>query len=510
MNKNGKLIPSLEAGLWQAAAESQDWGAFVGRLGNLLGPDADAVVVRMDRAGGWVESESAPGQRQPLPPDAWGLVLATAASERPTVGPVVELAQIWPWLIPAGWHGQAAILGLGGPEPVGLLALTAASGDVGALARLLAGPCQTVLANQQRWRALNSEREAAEAERRALLQRLKRPGLGDAIVGAEAGLREVMEAVEQVAPSDAPVLILGETGTGKEVVARAVHMQSRRAKAPFLRVNCGAIPPELIDSELFGHERGSFTGAAGARKGWFERADGGTLFLDEIGELPPAAQVRLLRVLQDGSFQRVGGESTLTVDVRLVAATNRDLRGAVASGEFREDLWFRIAVFPIPLPPLRERLQDIPALAAHFSLRAADRLGLPPRMPDGDDLALLAAYPWPGNVRELGSVIERAAILGNGKRLEVARSLGVHPLAAGTSSFRSESLVQFPERQIEAAPEVISLEDANRRHIEQALERCLGRVDGPFGAARLLNLNPNTLRSKMRRLGLEPRRFRKG
>lgn len=335
-------------------------------------------------------------------------------------------------------------------------------------------------------------------ERRTL--RLKRAGLNEAIVGAEEGLREVMAAVRQVARSDAPVLILGETGTGKEVVARAVHSHSRRAGGPFLRVNCGAIPPELIDSELFGHERGSFTGAVATRKGWFERADGGTLFLDEIGELPPAAQVRLLRVLQDGSYQRVGGERVLSVDVRLVAATNRDLRRAVAEGAFREDLWFRIAVFPIPLPPLRERLQDIPALAAHFALRAAERLGLPPRMPDAADLALLAAYPWPGNVRELASVLERAAILGDGRRLELARALGV---VSPTAPPAAE-----PVAPRVAEADMASFADASRRHIEDALRRCHGRVEGPFGAARLLDLNPHTLRSKMRRLGITAKRFR--
>jgi transcriptional regulator with GAF, ATPase, and Fis domain len=328
--------------------------------------------------------------------------------------------------------------------------------------------------------------------------RLKRAGLNDAIVGAEDGLREVMAAVRQVARADVPVLVLGETGAGKEVVARAVHTHSRRANGPFLRVNCGAIPPELIDSELFGHERGSFTGAVGTRKGWFERADGGTLFLDEIGELPLAAQVRLLRVLQDGSFQRVGGERTLTVDVRLVAATNRDLRQAVRDGGFREDLWFRIAVFPIPLPPLRERVQDMPALAAHFSLRAAERLGLPPRMPDASDLAALAAYPWPGNVRELASVIERAAILGDGRRLEVARALGVSPPLAALAS---------PQRSNQP---LSSLEDVIRQHIEVALSQCHGRVEGPFGAARLLNLNPHTLRSKMRKLGVSGQIYRGG
>ena len=326
--------------------------------------------------------------------------------------------------------------------------------------------------------------------------RLKRAGLNEAIVGADAGLREVMAAVLQVARADAPVLILGETGTGKEVVARAVHAHSRRANGPILRVNCGAIPPELIDSELFGHERGSFTGAVGTRKGWFERADGGTLFLDEIGELPLVAQVRLLRVLQDGSFQRVGGERAMNVDVRLVAATNRDLRQAVRAGTFREDLWFRIAVFPIPLPPLRERLQDIPALAAHFSLRAAERLGLPPRMPDATDLALLAAYAWPGNIRELASVIERAAILGDGRRLEVARALGVSPPMPAAAS------------KAAAGPSPATLSDVIGERIEAALGQCHGRVEGPFGAARLLGLNPNTLRSKMRKLGIDGKRFR--
>ena len=334
-------------------------------------------------------------------------------------------------------------------------------------------------------------------------QRVKRTGLNEAIVGAEDGLREVMAAVAQVARSDAPVLILGETGTGKEVVARALHSHSRRGNGPFLRVNCGAIPPELIDSELFGHERGSFTGASGTRRGWFERADGGTLFLDEIGELPPAAQVRLLRVLQDGSFQRVGGERALSVDVRLVAATNRDLRQAVKEGAFREDLWFRVAVFPIPLPPLRERLQDIPALAAHFSLRSAQRLGLPPRMPDAADLDLLAAYPWPGNVREFASVIERAAILGDGRRLEVARALGIGlPAPSPVPEVRTADPVR------EAVAE--SFAEASRRHIEAALARSHGRVDGPFGAARQLNLNPHTLRSKMRRLGIAAKSFRAG
>ena len=187
------------------------------------------------------------------------------------------------------------------------------------------------------------------------------------------------------------------------------------------------MPPELIDSELFGHERGSFSGAVGTRRGWFERADGGTLFLDECGELPPAVQVRLLRILQDGTFERVGGEGSHRVSVRIVAATHRDLRSMVAEGRFREDLWYRLAVFPIQLPPLRERREDMAAMATHFALRAARRLGAPPLVPSMADIGLLLAYSWPGNVRELAAVIERAAILGEGKRLELAQSLGALP-----------------------------------------------------------------------------------
>src|SRR5690606_38988961 len=230
--------------------------------------------------------------------------------------------------------------------------------------------------------------------------------------------------VAQVAGADVPVLRLGETGTGKEVIAREIHRQSARSDGPVVKVNCGAIPAGLIDSELFGHERGSFTGAVQDRAGWFERADGGTLFLDEIGELPLDAQVRLLRVLQDGTFERVGGRRTHTVDVRIVAATHRDLRGMIDEGRFREDLWYRISVFPIRLPPLRERLTDIPALAEHFARGAGRRLGGVPLTATREDMELLLTSPWPGNVRELAAVIERAAILGGGVRLEVAAALG--------------------------------------------------------------------------------------
>ncbi len=260
-----------------------------------------------------------------------------------------------------------------------------------------------------------------------------------------------------------------------------------------------------MDSELFGHERGSFTGAAAARKGWFERADGGTLFLDEIGELPLAAQVRLLRILQDGSFERVGGQRPLHADVRIVAATHRDLREMVSAGSFREDLWYRIAVFPIELPPLRERPEDIPALASHFALRAATRFGTPPRLPSRDDLERLLAYAWPGNVRELGSVIERAVILGEGDRLDVATALGV-PTARRDSRAIVESATS--PSTLADPPDFPTLDRAMREHIERALERTRGRVEGPRGAAKLLAINPHTLRARMRKLAIDWERFR--
>jgi hydrogenase-4 transcriptional activator len=365
-------------------------------------------------------------------------------------------------------------------------------------------PLAAALENDRRLRELTALREAAEADKQSLLRRLGRTEVTDTIVGADGRLRPVMERVTLVSPSDVPVLILGETGSGKEVIARAIHMRSARAAGPFIRVNCGAIPPDLIDSELFGHEKGSFTGAVGTRRGWFERADEGTLFLDEIGELPPAAQVRLLRVLQEGVFERVGGEHSIKVDVRIVTATHQDLATMVQHGRFREDLWYRIAVFPIVLPPLREHPEDIAALAEHFAQRAAVRFGLPPQLPSPPDIVLLTSYAWPGNVRELAAVIDRATILGAGKRLEVGKALGllpgVHPLPSTPDD--------PPPAQRSLASTCLSLDAAMTQHIEAALELTRGRIEGPHGAAHRLGINPYTLRSRMRKLGIDWTRFR--
>jgi transcriptional regulator with GAF, ATPase, and Fis domain len=450
--------------------------------------------------------------------------------------------------LPAGRSDElrALLLPEGAPADVDVLAapLCTATGPVGLalfiadareaftpshleLAQALRDPLAAALENDLRVREMEAHREAAEADRQSLLTRLGREQVSDAIVGAEVGLRPVMERVDLVARSDVPVLILGETGSGKEVIARAIHNRSGRAGGPFMRVNCGAIPPELIDSELFGHERGSFTGASGLRKGWFERADDGTLFLDEVAELPLAAQVRLLRILQDGTFERVGGQSSLTVNVRVVAATHRDLRQMVSDGRFREDLWYRIAVFPIDLPALRDRPEDLPALAAHFATKAARRFGLPLLMPTREDLSLLAAYDWPGNIRELGAVIDRAAILGDGRRLEMAAALGQAPRVrvAGPAAPRAlpsgaelEDAAVLPSAITElpaAAPrtpvrggDFATLDEAMRTHIEAALLRTHGRVEGPHGAARLLKINPHTLRARMRKLRIEWAQFR--
>lgn len=393
------------------------------------------------------------------------------------------------------------------------------AGDV-ELAQRLSEPIAVAVANHHRIQELESLREAAEADKGALLRRLGRTDLGDQIIGEASGLQKVMERVQLVAASDAPVIVLGETGSGKELIARALHTRGPRRGGPFIRVNCGAIPPELIDSQLFGHEKGAFTGAEQSRQGWFERADGGTLFLDEIGELPLEAQVRFLRVLQDGFVERVGGDNPVHVDVRVVAATHRDLALMVANGKFREDLWYRVAVFPILIPPLRERRSDIPELAFHFAERAANRFSLSPAQPTARDIELLQSYHWPGNIRELGAVIDRAAILGDGKSLEVAAALGLgneqkHHVSTSLptnpgrpSAAESAQSKLLTANGINDSPTDLSIDNAMRRHIEFVLEKTNGRVEGKGGAAELLSINPHTLRARMRKLNIKWVKFR--
>lgn len=400
-----------------------------------------------------------------------------------------------------------------GPRMVGLLLVRACEGESFSARHLrmveaISEPLGALLVNDLRLKEMERLRAAAEADKRSALTRLGRQELAGVVVGHTGGLKGVMERVGLVSRSDVPVLLLGETGTGKEVIARAIHEQSLRVQGPFIRVNCGAIPPELIDSELFGHERGAFTGAAASRRGWFERADQGTLLLDEIGDLPSAAQVRLLRVLQEGVFERVGSERSKRVSVRIIAATHRDLPAMIQQGLFREDLWYRIASFPIVLPPLRERRQDIAELARHFAERAAVRFGLRRCLPSDRDLGLLEGYAWPGNIRELASVIDRAAILGDGHGLEIAKALGANGGRTGVDGGASlgGASVEGERSETGGFP---TLDDAMRGHIESALRRTHGRIEGDLGAAKLLDINPHTLRARMRRLGVDWNRFRR-
>jgi hydrogenase-4 transcriptional activator len=320
------------------------------------------------------------------------------------------------------------------------------------------------------------------------------------LIGGDTGLAAVMARARMVSQSSAPVLLFGETGTGKEIVARAIHEDSTFHAGPFRRVNCGAISPELIDSELFGHEQGAFTGAVARRRGWFEQADGGTLFLDEVGELAPAAQVRLLRVVQDGEVVRVGGERPVLVNVRIVAATHRDLPALVETRTFREDLYYRLSVFPIVIPPLRDRPGDIRAFAEYFAERAANRFGLKPVPVSDDDVRVLAEYRWPGNVREMAAVMDRAVLIGQGTSLNVAAALG----SAGAGA-------AVPVRFDVPAPSAVvePLDVVVKRHIEAALREAHGRVEGRHGAARMLRVNPHTLRARMRKLRIDWQSFRR-
>ncbi len=317
------------------------------------------------------------------------------------------------------------------------------------------------------------------------------------MVGNSAALRRVLGIVGVVAPTDATVLINGETGTGKELIARAVHKRSRRAGRAFVSVNCAALAPSLICSELFGHEKGAFTGATQRRLGRFEMADGGTIFLDEVGELLPDTQVALLRVLQEREFERVGGGRPIHVDVRVIAATNRDLKAAVTNGKFREDLFYRLNVFPIEAPPLRERKDDILMLVEYFVQRYANRAGKNIQSIDKTTLDLLQSYDWPGNIRELQNVIERSVILSSGDAFSVDE-LWLSKEACRPAS-RGATSVAF-ER--EAKPH------SEREIVEAALAESRGRVSGPSGAAVKLALSPSTLEDRITALKIDKRRFK--
>ena len=326
-----------------------------------------------------------------------------------------------------------------------------------------------------------------------LREDIVRSSMFEEVVGSSPALRKVLTQVEKVAPTDSTVLILGETGTGKELIARAIHNRSRRAARAFVSVNCAAIPASLIASELFGHEKGAFTGAIQRRVGRFESADGGTLFLDEIGELPPETQLALLRVLQEREFERVGGRRPVTVDVRVLAATNRDLEAAITDGSFRQDLYYRLNVFPIHLPPLRERTGDLPLLVEYLVERYAKKAGKKIRRVSNETLELFKRYAWPGNVRELQNVIERAVILCESDTFSV-----------DASWLRAER-PKISDRNVTLTWDLAAREKAI---IEDALRETSGRVSGAKGAAARLGIPRQTLESKLRKLGINRYRFR--
>jgi transcriptional regulator with GAF, ATPase, and Fis domain len=313
------------------------------------------------------------------------------------------------------------------------------------------------------------------------------------LVGASKPLKAVLARIAKIAPTDSTVLIAGETGTGKELIARAVHKRSRRSAHAFVSVNCAALAPSLISSELFGHEKGAFTGAVQRRLGRFEMADGGTIFLDEVGELLPDTQAVLLRVLQEREFERVGGERPIPVDVRVIAATNRDLAAAVAAGRFREDLFYRLHVFPIDAPPLRERKDDIPTLVEYFVQSYANQAGRNVRPIDKRTLDLLQCYDWPGNVRELQNVIERSLILSSDEVFSV------------DECWLSKQASQVKPR---AVFEAGGNPHSARRMIEAALAESRGRVSGPSGAAIKFGMSPSTLEDRIKALRIDKRRFK--
>jgi formate hydrogenlyase transcriptional activator len=326
------------------------------------------------------------------------------------------------------------------------------------------------------------------------LSRLAQPRSNrtDGIVGESSALQSVLQQVKLVAPTDTTVLILGETGTGKELIAHAIHRHSSRASRPFIRVNCAAIPPSLIASELFGHEKGAFTGALQRRQGRFEAANGGTIFLDEIGELPMETQITLLRVIQEREFERVGSTQPISVDVRIVAATNRDLEAAMAAGTFRSDMFYRLNVFPIHVPALRERLDDLPLLLEHLVQRSTNQVGRAFRTIKMGTIETLQSYDWPGNIRELQNLIERSVILSEGDVFSI-----------------DEAWVKHRIRRAQVVPQLVaSMAERERQIIEAALVESAGRVAGPTGAAARLGIPRQTLDSKIASLQISKLRFK--
>ena len=378
---------------------------------------------------------------------------------------------------------------------IGFIARRRITTEEFALLGIFADQAALAIRNAQLYREIERYRDRLQLENSYLQEAIAEEHGFEGIVGESPALRAVLRKVQQVAPAETTVLLTGETGTGKELIARALHQGSPRRERPLIKVNCGAIPQGVVESELFGHEKGAFTGALQRRTGRFELADKGTLFMDEVGELPLDTQVKLLRVLQEHEFERVGSQQTQRVDVRLVAATNRDLEQEVAAQRFRTDLYYRLNVFPIRVPPLRERPSDIPLLVNHFLRQFQRKLAKPLKGVTAESMARLERYSWPGNIRELQNVLERACVLSPGPVVEILDEL--RPLGGRGA----ESAVPVVRHDT-----TITLEENERMHIRQVVAATGGRIEGADGAAAVLGINPSTLRSRMKKLGITKQR----
>ncbi|HEU5191586.1 MAG TPA: sigma 54-interacting transcriptional regulator [Methylomirabilota bacterium] len=410
-----------------------------------------------------------------------------------------------------GIHSFISVPLIAGGRAIGTLAIASTTpnryseADSGFVMEV-AGQVALAVANMIAYEEITALKARLERENVYLQEEIRQSHNFVELVGSSPVLLALLERVEQAAPTEATVLILGETGTGKELIARAVHGASPRRERPLVKVDCTSLSAGLVESELFGHAKGAFTGAIDRRIGRFELADRGTIFLDEVGELPLEAQAKLLRVLQEQQFEPVGSNRTVKVDVRVIAATNRDLEGAVRDGRFRADLFYRLNVVPLHVPPLRERRQDIPQLAAFFLARYAKTFGRPATALSPASLERLALYDWPGNVRELQNVMERAVVLSAGPLLELPPDLfRASPPAAGAVAAPPPPTGPLVSPAIPPPPEPATLEEVERAHIVRILEKANWVVQGPRGAAAILGLHPNTLRSRMDRLGIRRR-----
>jgi formate hydrogenlyase transcriptional activator len=481
----------------------------------LINSETDELITMDFRGPG---AETYAGVRLPLEPMT--IVNLTFTERQPQFVPDVQAESRWfdnERVRRSGLQSVLLVPVMYDETPVGVLGLDSPHFD-GAhppgmhdVARLRGLAAQTALAirnarlvqsieqDRARLRRLLNERRQLRHEVDHLRDAVRHAQSFTAVIGESRIWREVLEQVQLVAPADSTVLLVGETGTGKELIARAIHEQSRRRRQPFVAINCAAFPESLVESELFGHERGAFTGAFERKPGKFELADKGTLFLDEVGELPGAVQAKLLRALQEREVQRVGGTKPISVNARLIAATNRDLQESLRAGTFRHDLFYRLNVFPVSLPPLRDRPEDVAVLARHFLRRFAERQGKPVPELTPDAVDALGSYQWPGNVRELQNVLERAVILCRSDELDAdVLHLPGRPESATVFAVAGPRPIA-----IERSPAtVISFSEAERRAILKALETSGWRISGRGGAADLLGLKPTTLHAKMKRLGV--------